>query len=181
MTLGPRSLFPGPWLRNLGGRSCLPETGGRLQIRPFYRQGDKAKREAGASGRGRRPRQPLPDGLDPLVTLLCTGGRDSIRLVLALHHLALAVRLTRLDLLAPAAGVVELQAELRGGGWVRARQGWEETAVGPGFLGRSARTSHLGLGQTAGYTPPGAGFPCQARGAELLLLTLRTYYVPGST
>lgn len=51
------------------------------------------------------------DGLDPLVTLLCAGGRDSIRLVLALHHLALAVRLTRLDLLAPAAGVVELQAE----------------------------------------------------------------------
>lgn len=64
---------------------------------------------------------------------------------------------------------------------MRARQGWEEGVVGPGFPGRSARTIHLGLGQTVGYTPPGAGFPCQARGPELLLLTLRTYYVPGST
>lgn len=36
----------------------MPETRGRFQIRPFYRQADKAQREAGASGRDRRPDSP---------------------------------------------------------------------------------------------------------------------------
>lgn len=138
--------------------------GGDSRFSPFYRGGDKAQREAEASGRARRPRQPLPYGLDPLVALLGTGGRDSVRLVLALHHLALTVRLAGLDLLAPAAGVVELQAELWGGGGVRAGQGWQEGAAGLCFAGGSVRTSPLGLGQTARPTPPRACFPGWQRG-----------------
>lgn len=94
--------------------------------------------------------------------------------MLALHHLALAVRLTRLDLLAPAAGVVELQAELRGGGGVRAGQGWVERAAGRAFLGFSEDKQR-------DAPHPRAGFSCRAKGQELLPLTLRTFHVPSST
>ena len=59
----------------------------------------------------------LPYGLDPPVPLLGAGGRDPVRLVLALHHLAVSVCLAGFDPLAPAAGVVELQAELQGRAW----------------------------------------------------------------
>lgn len=45
--------------------------------------------------------------------------------MLALHHLAITICFAGFYLLAPAAGVVELQAELWGGGQVRAGQGWD--------------------------------------------------------
>lgn len=50
--------------------------------------------------------------------------------MLALHHLAVAISLAGFYLLAAAAGVVELQAELWGGGQVRAGQGREGKAAG---------------------------------------------------
>ena len=43
--------------------------------------------------------------------------------MLALHHFTIAVGLAGLYLLAPAAGVAQLQAELWGSGQVRAGQG----------------------------------------------------------
>lgn len=49
--------------------------------------------------------------------------------MLALHHFTIAIGLAGLYLLAPAAGVAQLQAELWGSGQVRAGQGWEERAA----------------------------------------------------
>lgn len=70
----------------------------------------------GRSFLGWRAAPGSPYGLDPLVALLCAGGRDAVGLVLALHHLAVPVGLAGLDLLATAGGVVKLQAELQGEG-----------------------------------------------------------------
>lgn len=132
----------GVWLEGL----CMPSRGERVssydptdtEARPREKQGLQK-----VTGGPAPPGQPLLYGLDPLVALLSAGGRDPVRLVLALHHLAVAVRLAGLDLLAPAAGVVELQTEL----WrrqVRAGQGTPEgpAALGPG--GTSDRTGPLG-------------------------------------
>lgn len=49
--------------------------------------------------------------------------------MLALHHFTIAVSLAGLYLLAPAARVAELQAELWGSGQVRAGQGRGERAA----------------------------------------------------
>jgi len=53
-----------------------------------------------------------PDGLDPGVSLLGAAGTDGVGLVLPLHHPAVRLRLTRLDLLPSTVGVVQLQAVL---------------------------------------------------------------------
>lgn len=54
----------------------------------------------------------VPDGVDPGVSLAGAGGADGVRLMLALHHSAVRLRLARLDLLTPTVGVVQLQAVL---------------------------------------------------------------------
>ena len=151
---------------------CMPSRGERVssydptdtEARPREKQGLQK-----VTGGPAPPGQPLLYGLDPLVALLSAGGRDPVRLVLALHHLAVAVRLAGLDLLAPAAGVVELQTEL----WrrqVRAGQGTPEgaAALGPGApqtgLDPWARPA---LGRAAGHTRPGL-LPVGGKGHELL-------------
>lgn len=50
----------------------------------------------------------VPDGLDPLVSLLGRSGADGVRLMFPLHHTAVGLRLTRLDLLTPTVGVIQL-------------------------------------------------------------------------
>ena len=87
--------------------------------------------------------------------------------MLALHHFAVAVRLAGLYLLAPAAGVVELQAELWESGQVRAGLGWEERAAVPGSPGGSERPRSSGRTSTwtSGRTHPTPGLPVRGKGA----------------
>lgn len=51
-----------------------------------------------------------PDGVDPAVSLHLAGGAQLVRLVFALHHPALVLRLAGLDLV--SVGVEQLQAIL---------------------------------------------------------------------
>lgn len=122
----------------------MPEAGRRFWSCPPLQTGKKARKKQGLLGSDRKPTptagRPLPNGLDPLVPLLGAGGRDPVRLMLALHHLAVTVRLAGFYLLAPATGVVELQAELWGGSQVRAGMGGEG-----GWAGLSRRSERMRL------------------------------------